>query len=93
LVGAWVHNGEGNPCSVGGCSPGKQPWSKGKLKEHYTKHGAEFGARNSKEYSEMAIEFGTRPNNGNIIETTKDSFIDLGHQQIQFLSEQSKVKK
>ncbi len=36
-------------------------WNKGKLKEHYEKHGIpEFGAKSSKEYSEMAYEFGTR---------------------------------
>ena len=53
----------------------KDLWSKGKLKEHYEKHGIpEFGAKSSKEYSDMACEFGTR-NSDNIIEVIEGPYV------------------
>ena len=35
-------------------------WNKGKLKEHFAKHGIEVGANTSADYSQMAIDFGTK---------------------------------
>ncbi len=55
--------------------PSKQLWSKGKLKTHFEKHGSEFGAKSSKEYTEKAFEFGRRENVGDLIETTSGAFI------------------
>ncbi|WP_444889970.1 polymorphic toxin-type HINT domain-containing protein [Microbulbifer sp. DLAB2-AA] len=68
----WVHN----TCdlNITKWAPGKQLWSKGKLKTHFEKHGAEFGAKNSKEYSEKALKFGARKNNGDLVETTSGAF-------------------
>ena len=43
---------------------GNSPWSKGKLKSHFDDHGAEVGATSAKQYSEMAVELGTRSSNG-----------------------------
>ncbi|MEN1987682.1 hypothetical protein [Paenibacillus hubeiensis] len=49
-------------------------WSKGKLKAHYEKHGNEFGAKSSKEYSNMAYEFGTSTSDS-IIQVKDGAFI------------------
>ncbi|OKP89721.1 hypothetical protein [Paenibacillus sp. P32E] len=49
-------------------------WSKGKLKVHYEKHGDEFGAKSSKEYSNMAYEFGTSKSDS-IIQVNDGAFI------------------
>ena len=49
-------------------------WNKGKLKIHYDKHGGEFGAKSSQEYSNMAVEFGTR-NSDDIIQTIHEGYV------------------
>ncbi|MCG7410902.1 Hint domain-containing protein, partial [Paenibacillus sp. ACRRX] len=49
-------------------------WSKGKLKTHYHKHGDEFGAKSSSEYSDMAHEFATRKSD-RIIQVKDGAFI------------------
>ena len=50
-------------------------WNKGKLKLHYEKHGiSEFGVRASKEYSEMAYEFGTRKSDS-IIQVVDGAYV------------------
>ena len=77
--GVWVHNadivcdlpGMGGPTWV----PAKVPWNKGKLKEHFDKHGSEFGAKNKEEYSKMALEFAQRKGDSGILETTKGAFV------------------
>ena len=51
-----------------------QLWTKGKLKIHFEKHGADFGAKTSKEYSEMAYKFGTSKSN-TIIETIANGYV------------------
>jgi hypothetical protein len=45
-------------------------WAKGKLKEHFEKHGAEVGASTKDEYTQMAVDFATAPN-------TDGRFIDM----------------
>jgi RHS repeat-associated protein len=55
-------------------TPGKQLWSKGKLGEHFTKHGAEVGASSSSEYSRMATEFGSAPNTGQFLDMKNGAF-------------------
>ena len=64
--GVLVHN-----CNW---EPGKNLWSKGKLKEHYEKHGSDFGVKNSKEYGDLALQFGKRNGDG-ITQTTRGAFI------------------
>ncbi len=50
-------------------------WNKGKLKVHYEKHGiSEFGATSSKQYSDMAYEFGIRKSN-DIIQTISNGYV------------------
>lgn len=49
-------------------------WIKGKLKIHYDKHGGDFGAKSSPEYSNMAKEFGQRTSDS-IIQTIHDGFV------------------
>ena len=50
-------------------------WNKGKLKAHYEKHGiSDFGAKTSKEYSDMAYKFGTMKSN-NIIEAVEGPYV------------------
>ena len=49
-------------------------WNKGKLKKHYDKHGGEFGAKSAPEYSDMAVEFGTR-NSDDIIQTIHEGYV------------------
>lgn len=70
-------NQSGNTAGGGGGSnskwvPSTNPnklWSKGKLKEHFEKHGRpEFGAKSNTEYSKSAVEFGARTNTGNLID-------------------------
>lgn len=49
-------------------------WNKGKLKKHYDKHGGDFGAKSAPEYSDMAVEFGTR-NSDDIIQTIHEGYV------------------
>ena len=49
-------------------------WNKGKLKVHYEKHGDEFAVGSSKEYSDMAVEFGTRESD-DIIQTVYEGYV------------------
>ncbi len=49
-------------------------WSKGKLKEHFEKHGGEFGVKSAQEYSDMAVKFGTQKSN-NIVQTIYEGFV------------------
>jgi len=49
-------------------------WNKGKLKEHFDNHGAEFGSKSAPEYSDMAYEFGTS-NSDSIIQVKEGAFI------------------
>jgi hypothetical protein len=51
-----------------------QLWSKGKLKEHFMKHGSEFGANSPQEYSDMAVEFGTRDSE-DIVQTIYNGYL------------------
>lgn len=45
------------------------------MKKHYEKHGIpEFGAKSSKEYSELAYEFGIRKSD-NIIEVVEGAYV------------------
>jgi hypothetical protein len=53
---------------------GKQLWSKGKLAEHFAKHGAEVGARSAAEYSQMAKEFGSAENSGQFRDIISGSY-------------------
>ncbi|WP_238403834.1 polymorphic toxin-type HINT domain-containing protein [Paenibacillus paridis] len=78
-LGVWVHN-----CAVKGAGNSVwQPtaknadlWNKGKLKAHFDKHGStEFGAKSSKEYSDMAYEFGTRISDS-IVQTTTNGYVN-----------------
>jgi Flp pilus assembly pilin Flp len=39
-------------------------WAKGKLKEHFDKHKDEVGATTKEQYTQMAIDFATAPNDG-----------------------------
>jgi hypothetical protein len=55
-------------------TPGKQLWSKGKLGEHFTKHGKEVGATSASEYSRMASEFGSAPNDGRFLDMQNGAF-------------------
>lgn len=53
----------------------KEPlWSKGKLREHFDKHGAEVGASNKPEYSRMASDFGSAPNTGQFKDMKNGAF-------------------
>ena len=49
-------------------------WNKGKLKKHYDKHGGDFGAKSAQEYSDMAVEFGTR-NSDDIVQTIHEGYV------------------
>ena len=49
-------------------------WNKGKLGEHFNKHGAEVGALTKEQYSEMAYNFGVKQSDS-IIQTTKGAYI------------------
>ena len=49
-------------------------WNKGKLKKHYDKHGGDFGAKSAQEYSDMAVEFGTR-NSDDIVQTIHEEYV------------------
>ena len=50
-------------------------WNKGKLKEHYEKHGiSEFGAKSFKEYSDMAYQFGKKESDS-IIQVIEGAYI------------------
>ena len=44
------------------------------MKTHYDKHGSEFGAKSSQEYSKIAIEFGTK-NSDDIAQTVHDGYV------------------
>ncbi|MCM1161732.1 MAG: hypothetical protein NC412_10955 [Roseburia sp.] len=52
----------------------KDLWAKGKLKEHYDKHGSDFGAKSSAEYADMAYEFGTKKSDS-IIQVKNGAYI------------------
>lgn len=62
-VDNWIPNSNPN-----------QLWSKGKLGEHFQKHGSEFNAKSSQEYSQMALNFSKKENRGNFIESVNNGF-------------------
>ena len=62
------------PNAGAGWLPGKQLWSKGKLGEHFAKHGAEVGTSSAPEYSKTAAEFGSAPNTGQYIDMRSGAF-------------------
>lgn len=71
--GAGAGEGAGTGAAEG-WTAGKQPWSKGKLGEHFTKHGKEVGATSPSEYARMATEFGSAPNTGQFIDMQNGAF-------------------
>ncbi|MDE7322856.1 MAG: RHS repeat-associated core domain-containing protein [Lachnospiraceae bacterium] len=70
-----IKSGDGNDSLWTPVTKENGLWSKGKLKKHYEKHGiTEFGAKSSKEYSNMAYEFGTRQSNS-IIQAINGAYV------------------
>ena len=70
-----IKSGDGNDSLWTPVTKENDLWSKGKLKKHYEKHGiTEFGAKSSKEYSNMAYEFGTRQSNS-IIQAINGAYV------------------
>jgi pyocin large subunit-like protein len=51
-------------------------WRKGKLRQHFDKHGADFGAATKEEYSILAKEFAEQPLAGNdLIDFVDGSYV------------------
>ncbi len=65
VEGIWVHNA---------CELSKLPWKKGKLKEHFDKHGDDFGVNSSKKYGELAEKF-AKNNDKSILQTINGDYI------------------
>jgi RHS repeat-associated protein len=55
-------------------TPGKQLWSKGKLGQHFLKHGDEVGAATRTAYSDAAKAFGSAENTGQFLDTTVGAY-------------------
>jgi hypothetical protein len=57
-------------------TPGRagQLWSKGKLGQHFAKHGDEVGAASRQEYSDAAAAFGSAENAGQFVDETVGAF-------------------
>ncbi len=67
----WVHN----ICNWSPL-PDFRLWRKGKLRQHFEKHGTDFGANSKEEYSRLAKEFAEQPLLGsNLIDFVDGAYV------------------